>query len=199
MLDHVGQQLGSYRLTRLLGKGGFANVYLAEHIYLKSYVAVKVLFASLNDKEQKDGTGGAIWNNNGTLTLIDNTVSGNIAKGNIARGGGIYSTGGKITLENTTVDHNTAIGSQSSSGGGIAAYLYQPSQGQPIETILPYRKAEKKLARLQRSLSRKQKKSAKRKKARKALAKQHLKVQRQREDFARKVANTYVTSSDLIA
>ena len=62
-----------------------------------------------------------------------------------------------------------------------------------------YRKAEKKLARLQRRLSRKQKKSANRKKARKALAKQHLKVQRQREDFARKTANAYVSSNDLIA
>jgi putative transposase len=30
-------------------------------------------------------------------------------------------------------------------------------------------------------------------------AKQHLKVQRQREDFARKTANAYVTSNDLIA
>jgi transposase len=47
----------------------------------------------------------------------------------------------------------------------------------------PYRKAEKRLKRLQRRHSRKQKKSANRKKARKALAKQHLKVQRQREDF----------------
>ncbi len=62
-----------------------------------------------------------------------------------------------------------------------------------------YRKAANKLKCLQRRLSRKQKKSANRKKARKQLAKQHLKVQRQREDFARKVASTYVLSHDLIA
>ena len=41
--DRVGQQLGNYRLIRLLGEGGFAEVYLGEHIYLKTQVAVKVL------------------------------------------------------------------------------------------------------------------------------------------------------------
>ncbi len=43
MQDRVGQQLGNYRLLRLLGYGGFADVYLGEHIYLKTPVAVKVL------------------------------------------------------------------------------------------------------------------------------------------------------------
>nr|BBH86704.1 hypothetical protein KTC_14550 [Thermosporothrix sp. COM3] len=81
---------------------------------------------------------------------------------------------------------------------GLKAYLTD-SEGNTIENPRHYRKAEKKLARLQRRLSRKQKKSANRKKARKALAKQHLKVQRQREDFARKTANAYVSSCDLIA
>jgi putative transposase len=81
---------------------------------------------------------------------------------------------------------------------GLKAYLTD-SEGRTVENPRHYRKAEKKLARLQRRLSRKQKKSANRKKARQALAKQHLKVQRQREDFARKTANTYISSSDLIA
>lgn len=43
MLDYVGQQLGNYQLTRLLGEGGFAQVYLGEHIYLSTQAAIKVL------------------------------------------------------------------------------------------------------------------------------------------------------------
>ena len=34
MADRVGQQLGNYRFISLLGKGGFADVYLGEHVYL---------------------------------------------------------------------------------------------------------------------------------------------------------------------
>lgn len=81
---------------------------------------------------------------------------------------------------------------------GLKAYLTD-SQGSTVSNPRHYRKAEKKLTCLQRRLSRKQKKLANRKKAQKRLAKQHLKVQRQREDFARKVANTYISSCDLIA
>src|SRR5258708_4875211 len=81
---------------------------------------------------------------------------------------------------------------------GLKSFLTD-SQGNTVDNPRHYRKAEKQLGRLQRRLSRKQKKSANRKKARKALAKQHLKVQRQREDFARKQANALVSSCDLIA
>jgi serine/threonine protein kinase len=51
MADRVGQQLGNYRLIRLLGKGGFAEVYLGEHLYLKNRAALKVLRASLADED----------------------------------------------------------------------------------------------------------------------------------------------------
>jgi len=39
----LGQQMGNYRLTRLIGKGGFANVYLGNHIHLSTQAAIKVL------------------------------------------------------------------------------------------------------------------------------------------------------------
>ena len=54
MQDYVGQQLGNYRILRLLGKGGSASVYLGEHIYLKNYAALKILHTQLaqQDAEQ---------------------------------------------------------------------------------------------------------------------------------------------------
>src|SRR5882724_10528303 len=54
MTDRVGEQLGNYRLMRLLGRGGFAEVYLGEHIYLETTAAIKVLNARLasDDAEQ---------------------------------------------------------------------------------------------------------------------------------------------------
>src|SRR5215469_14523971 len=51
MPDRVGQQLGNYRLLRLLGHGGFAEVYLGEHVYLKRRAALKVLHTSLEDAD----------------------------------------------------------------------------------------------------------------------------------------------------
>ncbi len=43
MTDRVGQQLGNYQLRRILGTGGFAEVYLAEHKYLWTLAAIKIL------------------------------------------------------------------------------------------------------------------------------------------------------------
>src|SRR5437016_2108739 len=43
MEDRIGQQFGEYRLTRLLGKGGFGDVYLGEHVHEHILAAVKVL------------------------------------------------------------------------------------------------------------------------------------------------------------
>ncbi len=51
MIDRVGQQLGNYRLIRLIGTGGFAEVYLAEHQYLRTQAAIKVLHTQLTNDD----------------------------------------------------------------------------------------------------------------------------------------------------
>ncbi|GCE05477.1 serine/threonine-protein kinase [Dictyobacter aurantiacus] len=50
MADYTGRQFGHYRLLRLLGQGGFADVYLGEHIHLGSFAAIKILYARLIDE-----------------------------------------------------------------------------------------------------------------------------------------------------
>ena len=54
MADRVGQQIGNYRIIRLLGEGGFAEVYLGEHLHLGTQAAMKILYAQLatDDMEQ---------------------------------------------------------------------------------------------------------------------------------------------------
>lgn len=54
MTDRIGQQLGNYRLVRLLGRGGFAEVYLGVHIYLESQAAIKVLHTLLSEEHKDD-------------------------------------------------------------------------------------------------------------------------------------------------
>lgn len=51
MVDRVGQQLGNYRLMGLLGRGGFAEVYLGEHLRLKTQAAIKVLHTPLEEDD----------------------------------------------------------------------------------------------------------------------------------------------------
>lgn len=80
--------------------------------------------------------------------------------------------------------------------------FYTDSDGNTVENSRCLRKSERRLKRLQRRVSQKQvkgkKQSSRYHKARQALAKQHLKVSRQREDKARQDALALVKSNDLI-
>jgi eukaryotic-like serine/threonine-protein kinase len=42
-MDFRGRNLGNYQITHLIGHGGFADVYLGNHIYLRTQSAIKVL------------------------------------------------------------------------------------------------------------------------------------------------------------
>ena len=72
------------------------------------------------------------------------------------------------------------------------------SDGSTIENPRYYRKAERKLERLQQALARKKRGSTRRKKAVKQVAKAHRKVASQRKDFLHKASRSLVNSYGLI-
>src|SRR6516162_6001108 len=76
--------------------------------------------------------------------------------------------------------------------------FYTDSDGATVANPRYLRKAETKLKRLHRRVSRKVKRSKSRKKAIRRLAKGYLKVQRRRKDFACKQARALIQSSDMV-
>jgi putative transposase len=78
-------------------------------------------------------------------------------------------------------------------------HFYTDSDGQTVENPRHLRKSEKGLKRLNRRLSKTQKGSKNRAKARNRLSRKHLKVSRQRKDFAVKKALCVIQSNDLVA
>jgi putative transposase len=78
-------------------------------------------------------------------------------------------------------------------------HFYTDSNGQTVENPRHLRKSEKALKRLNRKLSKTKKGSKNRVKRRNRLSLKHLKVSRQRKDFAVKLARCVVQSNDLVA
>ncbi|MBN3949414.1 MAG: IS200/IS605 family element transposase accessory protein TnpB [Nostoc sp. NMS7] len=79
------------------------------------------------------------------------------------------------------------------------SHFYTDSDGQTIENPRHLRKSEKSLKRLGRKLSKTKKGSKNRVKRRNRLGRKHLKVSRQRKDFAVKLARCVIQSNDLVA
>ena len=78
-------------------------------------------------------------------------------------------------------------------------HFYTDSNGKTVENPRHLRKSEKALKRLNRRLSRTKKGSKNRDKARNRLSRKHLKLSRQRKDFAVKLARCVIQSNDLVA
>ncbi|PSP01419.1 MAG: transposase [Cyanobacteria bacterium QS_7_48_42] len=85
---------------------------------------------------------------------------------------------------------------------GLSSF-YTDSEGNKVDNPRHLRKSEKALKRLQRRVSKKfrrgQPQSNNYKKAKERLGRKHLKVTRQRRDFAVKLARCVVMSSDIVA
>ncbi len=62
-----------------------------------------------------DDGGGGIFNNGGTLNVLDSVVAENRALGMLAAGGGIFTTDGNVTITASTINDNLAT----RAGGGI--------------------------------------------------------------------------------
>ncbi|MEM9925912.1 MAG: transposase [Cyanobacteria bacterium P01_D01_bin.50] len=78
-------------------------------------------------------------------------------------------------------------------------HFYSDSNGEHLENPKFLRKAETKIKRSQRRIYKHKKGSNKRRKSRKIYARKHLKVSRQRTEFAKRIALTLVSSNDVIA
>ncbi len=50
--QNAGKRIGNYRIIELLGKGGFAAVYLCQHRYIGTLAAVKILRAGMDEIEE---------------------------------------------------------------------------------------------------------------------------------------------------
>jgi serine/threonine protein kinase/ABC-type transport system substrate-binding protein len=75
MVDRVGQQFGNYRLVSLLGQGGYAEVYLGQHVRFKQQAAIKVLHAHLSEQEaqhfQQEAETIATLSHPGIIRVLD--------------------------------------------------------------------------------------------------------------------------------
>lgn len=102
-----------------------------------------------------------------------------------------------LTCDNVEYVQHESTGALVGIDLGLDSFI-TTSDGQKIEPQKYYRKAEKRLKRLQRKMSRKPKGSKNREKSRVKLAKQFEKVTNRRNDFQHKLSRDLVNTYDVI-
>lgn len=102
-----------------------------------------------------------------------------------------------LTCDNVEYSKHDSTGALVGIDLGLDSFI-TTSDGQKIEPQKYYRKAEKRLKRLQRKMSRKPKGSKNREKSRVELAKQSEKVANKRNDFQHKLSRDLVNTYDVI-
>ena len=104
----------------------------------------------------------------------------------------------QFCIDHTRVEKKPLTGKQIGLDIGLA-HFYTDSDGKKVENPRFLRRDERKVKKLQRRLSRKQKGSKNRIKARNRLGRAHLKVSRRRNDWVIKLAQHVIKSTDLLA
>ena len=113
----------------------------------------------------------------------------------IRRADGYYA---QFCISIDVVDIQSKTGEEIGLDVGIESF-YTDSNGHHEPNPKFYQKAEKSIKHSQRQIYKKQKGSSGRKKARKLYAKKHLKVSRQRNEHAKRIARNVCKSNDLVA
>jgi len=89
------------------------------------------------------GLGGAVFNNGGTVSIINSTLADNTVQGGLGGignggsgasgqglGGALFSRNGSVTITNSTISSNTAA------GGGRAVYLLSDGSGNTASAVI---------------------------------------------------------------
>ncbi len=92
----------------------------ASRVFLINSSAV-VTLNSLAISNGRFEFGGGIFNDNGTLTIKNSTISNNAATGNFGGSGGGISNGGVLNIINSTLSGNQAV---SGNSGGFGGAIY---------------------------------------------------------------------------
>ena len=124
-LMHLSQTLVTDNLAQR--GGGIANLDATGYPTRTAHVDISQSTLARNiavGVGSERGTGGGLFNSNGTATVVNSTVSGNQAVGDDTvlggRGGGIGNVGRGITTTVEVVNSSLAFNEATQAGGGIA-------------------------------------------------------------------------------